>query len=159
MSNPSGAGEDGGTASLPNGILDPDGAPWCPGTLDDSGYAVGIDVPAVPSLADVADLCATAFMNDAAESTFPCQGSTFVGLSTGPDTSGWYLFDSTTGAVQAVGGPVGSNTGCEAAVAGFQFPYQCFNNGVWGMARSLCTEGGAEDSGAFDAVGMLEIEQ
>ena len=80
----------------------------------------------------------------------PCEGAIKVEETSGVDSNLWWLFDATTGALEAYGevqGP-GAGLGCEGARPGFVFPYQCYIDG-WSGATSLCTDA-APPSGCLD---------
>lgn len=141
-----GGSPDAASASDEGGGSGPDGGPWCPGPLPDAGFSSLADLP-------IASLCRGSYVNGLSESKRPCQGSIVVSISEGVDCGGWWLFDAKTGALEAVGGGCagGTGPGCTGAVAGLQFPYQCFLNGGWPESVELCSDAGADAGSIADA--------
>jgi hypothetical protein len=113
----------------------------CAGPLPYAGFSSLADLP-------VAQLCAqSADASDSPgglvfESPTPCDGLIWVSSATGIDCSAFWLFDASTGALQAAGSTCNAEfIGC-SSVPGFMFPNQCFPlHGTWpGALKSLCPD-------------------
>ncbi len=142
--------DDGSDESFAPVVLDT-GADWsswiptCTQPLPDAGFTSLADLP-------LASLCAASYNGQVVEGTPPCQGSIAVFTTSGVDCGGFFLFDATTGALQAVGsGCDGFEAfSCTGGISGFVYPYQCFDYGGWPQRTNLCPDGGA-DAGVTDA--------
>ena len=113
----------------------------CNGVLVDAGFSSLTDFP-------VASVCTQAY--SVIESPTPCQGSVLVEAATGIDCGSFWLFDASTGALEAQGGSCNNDYSCTAAVPGFVFPSACFDPASWGWSgpiEHLCPDAGA-DAGA-----------
>jgi hypothetical protein len=95
-----------------------DAGTTCLGPLGDAGFSSLIELP-------VAALCASSAQVMGDEMLeWSCGSWTLVVRGTGPDCGTFWLFDATTGALEALG------QGCEGfvctgAAPGFQFPSEC----------------------------------
>lgn len=92
----------------------------------------------------IASECAQAGVHSYAvtETVMPCGGSILV-QTVGPDCQGYYLYDATSGALEASGG------GCNVlpsweCVPGFVFPSACWAQQWPGPEEQLCTDAGPE---------------
>jgi hypothetical protein len=141
-----------GTSNRPTctdgSFLAGDYLPVCSSPLGDFGNGGFTKLADVP----IATLCHTS-TNGYPDAPYgwkmPCQGSVLVGISTGVETSRWWLFDVSTGDIEAVGygSPAGTQCG---VIPGFSFPGQCFCNSL----VDLCEDAGA-DAAVTDAGGRV----
>jgi hypothetical protein len=112
----------------------------CTGPLADAGFSSLADLP-------IAELCAANSAQSGSglvEGTMPCGGTIMVSAGNGVDCYTWWLFDSTTGTLEASGGGCNTGLSCSGAAPGFSFPNQCFNGfntQFWGARRELCPDG------------------
>ena len=134
-----GAGSD---AALDAGVDSPDGSITCSGPLPDAGFSSLADLP-------VAQLCAQSGVGGYGAGivveSMACQGSIIVSSPTATDCGSFWLFDATTGALQAAGGGCNGGLACSGAATGFDFPSQCWS--TWPSAsggEELCPDGGSE---------------
>jgi hypothetical protein len=115
----------------------------CEGSLQDAGFSSLTDLP-------LAQLCAqSAVASDnpgglVLETPTSCAGLIFVSSATGIDCAAFWLFDASTGALQADGSICnGSYISCVGAAPGFAFPDQCFVPYGWpGSGKQLCPDAG-----------------
>jgi hypothetical protein len=93
------------------------------------------------------------YPNAPSESKQPCLGSILVTIAQGVDCGRWWLFNATTGDLEAVGGSCAGTTdpGCTGALSGFSFPYQCFQDNGWSQWVELCPDASADASTITDA--------
>ncbi len=153
------AGLDGGPidgTTVDTGDLDggspADGAGMvvCTGPLQDAGFSTLAELP-------IASMCAASASisgygsGSVTKGTEACQGTIIVHEQEGVDCEGFWLFSAATGALLATGGGCDIVLGCSGAVAGLQFPIQCFDNGGWFPYVELCPDGGAVEGGIADA--------
>ena len=132
----------GSDASLDAGVDSPDGSIICSGPLPDAGFFSLASLP-------VAQLCAQSgaggYGAGILVESMVCQGSIIVSSPTATDCGLFWLFDATTGALQAIGGGCNGGLACSGAATGFDFPSQCWSG--WPSAaggEELCPDGGAE---------------
>jgi hypothetical protein len=116
----------------------------CSGPLQDAGFSSLADLP-------LAQLCAqSATASDSPgglvlQSPAPCAGLIWVSSATGIDCSEFWLFDATTGALQASGNTCNASYyACLGSVPGFTFPNQCIvpNHGWIGNGKEQCPDAG-----------------
>jgi hypothetical protein len=133
----------GSDASLDAGIDSSDGTVTCSGPLGDAGFSSFADLP-------VAELCsqsaAGGYGAGIVEESPACQGSTFVWSPTETDCGLFWVFDATTGALQAVGGGCNGGLGCSGAATGFDFPNQCLSDWATSLqgGKELCPDAGGD---------------
>lgn len=111
---------------------------WCKGSVRDAGFSSLSQFP-------FAAYCAGPYPNTVFEATTSCQGTLIVGAADGSDCGLWWLFDATTGALEATGGGCNGGWSCGGAAPGFKFPYQCFINGGW-EETDPCFDAGSADA-------------
>ena len=104
--------------------------PMCTAPLPDAGFSTLAELP-------VAQLCAQS-NGDLMQFGPPCQGSILVALPTNPGQ--WWLFNASTGQLEATGGGDDGFVWCNGGISGFQLPYQCWWNGGWPQQTDLCTD-------------------
>lgn len=111
------------------------GAAACPGPLAaDAGLTSLDDLP-------IEALCAQSSGRLIRWST-PCAGSIVVVDGSGVDCASYWLFDATTGALQATANGCNAAPRCTGGVEGFRFPAACFTDAFTTDVVRLCPTGG-----------------
>jgi hypothetical protein len=132
----------------------------CTGPLVDGGFSSLSNLP-------VAGLCAGSGAAGygaglVLESRSSCQGSIVVYSATGVDCGSFWLFDATTGALQAAGGECNGYDmyWCDEAIPGFRFPSQCFPpSSGWASSWSeLCPDAAANAGSDVSSGGEASTE-
>jgi hypothetical protein len=85
------------------------------------------------------------------ETTDACDGSILVQSAMGIDYGDFWLFDASTGALQAQGYASNGDYTCTGVSPGFRFPMECFiPNWGWSGQRQICPDSGAGTDGGHD---------
>ena len=105
-------------ACTSNRAANEDAGTTCSGPLGDAGFSSLAELP-------IAAICASSpqIMGDSLLE-FSCGSWTLVVQSTGSDCENFWLFDATTGALEALGEGC-EEVPCTGAAPGFQFPSEC----------------------------------
>jgi hypothetical protein len=143
LSNNPGTPDGGGYDDASGGGSD--GSSSCLGPLGDAGFST---VPELP----LASLC-TEYLAHSVTSQ-QC-GSWTIVRQVSTDCDSFWLFDTATGALQAIGaGCVGADE-CTGAVPGFQYPNECLPVNLSGPEQQLCT---TPDAGGPDAAADASVD-
>lgn len=110
----------------------------CGGSLADAGFSSLGTFP-------IASWCTGDIHSSVIEYSMPCGRSMLVQAQRGPDCEAFWLFDATSGALEAEGAHCDGGSTSWTCVPGFVFPSACWAAG-WetGPQKQLCVDAGPE---------------